>query len=238
MQINIALCDDDEGQVKHLRRLVYEWAERKPFGVNIAEYESGEQFLFLYPDRPCGLLLLDIEMKGINGMELAKKLRSNGDMLPIVFITGFADYMGEGYDVEALHYLLKPVDREKFFAVLDRYAASRERPREMAIETEEGMRHIPVDSVVCVEAFGRKAEVRLEDKSGVMCCMSISEFEKLPGFIHCHRSYIVNLRRVSMIKENAVVMETGEEVPLSRRLRGEVNRKFIEYYTKDENVRG
>lgn len=232
MQINIALCDDDEEQVKHLRRLVTEWAERKPFGVNVAEYESGEQFLFEYPDHPCGLLLLDIEMKGINGMELAKKLRGAGDMLPIIFITGYSDHMGEGYDVEALHYLLKPVDKEKLFSVLDRYAAGRERSREIMVTTEEGTRHISAESIVCIEAFGRKAQVRLPDKSVLMCGMSISEFEGLPGFIHCHRSYIVNLRQVRAITENSVILETGEEVPLSRRLRGEVNKSFIEYYTK------
>ncbi len=232
MQISIALCDDDDEQVKHLRGLVCKWAERKPFGVNVAEYESGEQFLFLYPDHPCGLLLLDIEMKGINGMELAKKLRSKGDMLPIVFITGFSDYMNEGYDVEALHYLVKPVDEGKLFAVLDKYAAGRERPREIAITAEEGMRHVPVDGIVCIEAFGRKAQVRLDDNTAVMCSMSISEFEGLTGFIHCHRSYIVNLRQVRSITENAVILETGEEVPLSRRLRNEFNKKFIEYYTR------
>ena len=127
MQITIALCDDDSEQIKNLRRLIGEWAESKPFAVNVAGYESGEQFLFEYPDNPCSLLLLDIEMSGINGMELAKKLRSSGNRLPIIFITGYSDYIGEGYDVEALHYLLKPVEKDRLFAVLDRYAAGRER---------------------------------------------------------------------------------------------------------------
>lgn len=62
-------------------------------------------------------------MTGQNGMELAKSLRAKGDLLPIVFITGFSEYMSDGYDVEALHYLLKPVKKEKLFAVLDRYIA-------------------------------------------------------------------------------------------------------------------
>ena len=96
MQITIALCDDDSEQIKNLRRLIGEWADGKPFAVNIAGYESGEQFLFEYTDNPCDLLLLDIEMSGINGMELAKKLRSAGDMLPIIFITGYSDYMSDG----------------------------------------------------------------------------------------------------------------------------------------------
>lgn len=232
MQISIAICDDDEQQVKSLRGLVYEWAERKPFGVTVLEYESGEQFLFEYPDSPCSLLLLDIEMRGITGMELAKKLRVKGDMLPVIFITGFSDYMGEGYDVEALHYLLKPVDKDKLFSVLDRYAAGRERPKEIAVIAGEQTRHIPPEDIVSIEAFGRKTEVRLADGTVLSCIMSIGEFENLPGFIHSHRSYIVNLRQVRAIEAEAVIMETGERVPLSRRLRGEFNKSFIEFYTK------
>lgn len=76
-------------------------------------------------------------------MELAKHLRSNGDMLPIVFITGYSDYIAEGYDVEALHYLLKPVAKEKLFAVLDKYVEKRSvKADELIIETTNGATHI------------------------------------------------------------------------------------------------
>ena len=103
MPLTIAICDDNENQIKEMRRLLAEWSADKPFALDIDEYISAESFLFSYPDKPCDLILLDIEMDRLNGMELAKHLRSNGDMLPIVFITGYSDYIAEGYDVEALH---------------------------------------------------------------------------------------------------------------------------------------
>lgn len=234
MQITIALCDDDSEQIKNLRRLIGEWADGKPFAVNIAGYESGEQFLFEYQDDPCDLLLLDIEMSGINGMELAKKLRSAGDMLPIIFITGYSDYMADGYDVEALHYLLKPVETDKLFAVLDRYAARQGRSEEIILTTAEGTCRTAAESISYIEAFGRKTAVHLRDKTVLECNMSISEFENLSGFIHCHRSYIVNLEQVRSITKTSVILETGEEIPLSRRLYNEVNKSFIEFYTKRE----
>lgn len=234
MQITIALCDDDSEQIKNLRRLIGEWAENKPFAVNIAGYESGEQFLFEYRDNPCDLLLLDIEMSGINGMALAKKLRGDGDMLPIIFITGYSDYMSDGYDVEALHYLLKPVETDKLFAVLDRYAARHESSEEIVLSTADGVCRIASDSIAYIEAFGRKTAVHLRDKAALECNMSISEFANFEGFIHCHRSYIVNLEQVRAITKNAVIIETGEEVPLSRRLYNDVNKSFIEFYTKRE----
>lgn len=234
MQITIALCDDDSEQIKNLRLLIGKWAESKSFAVNISGYESGEQFLFEYPDDPCNLLLLDIEMNGINGMELAKKLRASRDMLPIVFITGYSDYMSDGYDVEALHYLLKPVAEDKLFAVLDRYAAKHGRTAEIILNTSEGVCRTDADSIAYIEAFGRKTAVHLRDKTVLECNMSIGEFENFEGFIHCHRSYIVNLEQVRSITKNAVIVETGEEVPLSRRLYNDVNKSFIEFYTKQE----
>lgn len=233
MLITVALCDDDEEQVKYIRRLVFRWAADKPFGVAAAEYESGEQFLFEYPDNPCDLLLLDIEMRGINGMELAKSLRSRGDMLPIIFITGYSDYISEGYDVEALHYLLKPVEKERLFAVLDRYAGKLESSDEILLSAEEGTTHIPIHGIVYIEAFGRKTAVHMSDKRIIPCNMSISEFEDMQGFLRPHRSYIVNLRYVRSISRQSLILDDESVIPLSRRQYNAVNKEFIDFYTKE-----
>ncbi len=75
MPLTIAICDDNENQIKEMRRLLAEWSADKPFALDIDEYISAESFLFSYPDKPCDLILLDIEMDRLNGMELAKHLR-------------------------------------------------------------------------------------------------------------------------------------------------------------------
>lgn len=129
---------------------------------------------------------------------------------------------------------MKPVDEDKLFAVLDKYAARRERSAEIILNTEEGLCRTPLKSIAHIEAFGRKTAVHLRDGTVRQCNMSISEFESFEGFIHCHRSYIVNLEQVRSITKNAVLLETGENVPLSRRLYGEVNKSFIGFYTMQE----
>ncbi|WP_124100991.1 LytTR family DNA-binding domain-containing protein [Ruminococcus sp. Marseille-P6503] len=232
MPITISICDDDSIQISSLKSILSEWSAGKPFAVHINTYESAEQFLFCYPDDPCDLLLLDIEMKGINGMELAKQLRAKGDMLPIVFITGFSEYMSGGYDVEALHYLLKPLNKDKLVAVLDRNAERyAEKSAETVLTTDSGTTHISTDRIVFVEAFGRNTQVHISDGRMLDCNMSIASFEGITGFIHTHRSYIVNLRFVKSIGKTAVMLDNGKEIPLSRRRYGEVNKKFIEFYT-------
>lgn len=231
MPLTIALCDDESLQIQNLRRLIGRWSKDKPFAVEIVEYESAEQFLFEYSDNPCDLLLLDVEMRGLNGVELAKRLRSEGDMLPILFITGYSEHMSEGYDVGALHYLLKPVDEKKLFAVLDRYALGREKSREIILEVSDKTIHVAEDSIVYIEAFGRKTQVHLSDKTLLDCHMSLGVFEDF-GFVRCHRSYLVNLRYVTGISRTEVLLDGGGEVPLSRRLYHSVNQAFIQYYTK------
>ncbi len=230
----IAICDDDKEQIRYLRGLLLEWSKSKPFALEIEEYESAEQFVFKNADSPCELLLLDIEMARLSGMELAKKLRRSGDMLPIVFITGFSEYMSEGYDVEALHYLLKPVSPEKLYEVLDKYLNKHMiKSEEILVETEKGAAHIPADSIAYIEAFGKKTRLCRADNSFVDCEMSLGEFSRkdINGFVSPHRSYLVNLRYVRAIGKTAVVLDSGKEIPLSRRLYAEFNRSFIAFYT-------
>lgn len=234
MPITIAICDDNEEHSAELRRLLGEWAADKPFALIIDEYASAENFLFQYPDKPCSLLLLDIEMKKLNGMELARKLRADGDMLPIVFVTGYADRMNDGYEVEALHYLLKPVDKDKLFAVLDRYVKKRVPENEIMLECEEGTLHVSPDMITHCEAMGKKTVVRLSDGKALDCAAGISALAKLlpDCFAACHRSYIVNLRFVRSIGKAELTLDGGGMIPISRRLYKDINEKFIAYYTR------
>ncbi|MDE7298388.1 MAG: response regulator, partial [Lachnospiraceae bacterium] len=117
MPYRVAVCDDDEEQLRYISCLLKEWGTARQCPVEIGKYRSAESFLFGYEEKPCDLLLLDIEMKGQSGMELARQLRAKKDRLPIVFSTGYSEYMPEGYEGEALHYMLKPLKKEKLFAV-------------------------------------------------------------------------------------------------------------------------
>lgn len=233
MPITISVCDDENEQIMLLRRLLMKWAADKPFAVDIKEYDSAESFLFDYADDPCDLLLLDIEMKALGGMELARKLRSKGDMLPIIFITGYDDYISEGYDVEALHYLMKPVDEQRLFGVLDKYISRHSsNSEEILAETDEQTLHISADNIIYIEAFGRKTELHLSNGGIVKCNMSIGSFQNSRVFVSCHRSYLVNLRYVRSIGKTALCLDSGEEIPVSRRLFNNVNKEFIQFYTK------
>lgn len=136
MTCNIAICDDSAADREWIASLTQVWAEQTDAAVRLAEFTSAENFLFRAQDEdPFDILLLDIEMGAMDGVTLAKKIRQNNDTIQIVFITGYSDYIAEGYEVSALHYLMKPVKPEKLFSVLNR-AVEKLRKNEKVLNSE------------------------------------------------------------------------------------------------------
>ena len=115
MDYRIAICDDEETQRAYISALVRSWAEQSDHTVELELFGSAEEFLFHYEEQNnYDILLLDIEMDRIDGITLAKRVRAENEAVQIIFITGYSEYIAEGYEVAALHYLMKPVDRKNF----------------------------------------------------------------------------------------------------------------------------
>ena len=98
--LNIAICDDEAAQIEYLTSIVSEWAKKSEISVSVSGFLSAEAFLFKYEeDKNFDILLLDIQMKAMDGIKLAEKIRENNSSVQIIFITGFSDYISRGYDV-------------------------------------------------------------------------------------------------------------------------------------------
>lgn len=235
MKITVAICDDEQRETEYISELVYAWASRGKHEVNIRTFPSAEAFLFCYEeDKSFDILLLDIQMPGLDGIGLARRLRENDDNIQIAFITGFDEYIGDGYEVSALHYLMKPVNEEKLFAVLDRAVAQMNRQEPTAVFDIDGESvKFRLSDIIYAEAEAHRVKLVTSEKSFSLN-MPISRItENLKGdFFRCHRSYIVNLAHMSRIGKNEVALDNGTVLPLSRRLYDEMNRTFIDYYRK------
>lgn len=116
MYLKVAICDDEEKQRIYMRSMLEAWAKERAHLTEVQTFSSAEAFLFAYnEDMSFDILLADIEMGKMNGVELARVLRARNERLQIVFVTGYDKYIADGYDVMALHYLMKPVNEEKLF---------------------------------------------------------------------------------------------------------------------------
>lgn len=123
MRYKIAVCDDSAADRQYILNMAERWAVSAGHAVHIDTFPSAENFLFHYAgESDYDILLLDIEMGAMDGVSMAKRLRRDNDTVQIIFITGYSDYISEGYEVAALHYLMKPVREEKLCSVLDRAA--------------------------------------------------------------------------------------------------------------------
>lgn len=241
MKYKIAICDDSDADRQYVVNMVHAWAAGAGYVVHTDTFVSAENFLFHYAEESdYDILLLDIEMGAMDGVAMAKEIRRNNDTVQIVFVTGYADYMPEGYEVAALHYLLKPVKRDKLFAVLDRAAVAVQKSERVVLLPMGGeLLRLPASQVQYVEAFAHTVAI-LTEKDTIQIKMSISEVEKLlgEGFIRCHRSYLVGLKHIARLSRTEVILDNGKALPLSRGAAPLVHKAFISYYAgeKDETV--
>lgn len=219
MTLNIAICDDEALQTEYLKTLVTEWAKQSGNGVKISTYPSAESFLFDYSeDMSHDILLLDVEMGNINGIELAKTVRKNNSTVQIIFVTGYYQYFSDGFDVSALHYLLKPVSKEKLFPVLFRAANNlAQKERSVLIQTDAGIVRVALEDILWLESD--RMHTFIHTKTEVFRTRKgISKFENEldRSFYQIHRSFIVNLKFISRITRTEVYIQNGEVLPLSR----------------------
>lgn len=226
MRYQIAICDDEPEQAQRLREHVAAWNK----DCKIALFSSAEAFWFAYAgDNRYDILLLDVEMKALSGIDLAKRLRAQGSRMEIIFITSHFELIGEGYEVDALHYLIKPVAEKTLFAVLDRAA------EKLAVEPPflvffcegETVKLYEAD-ILYVESFLHDLVLYTKAKS-YRIRESISALaQKLSeDFFRAHRSYLINLKYVTRIGRKTVTLSDTTELPLARGKYDELNRAFI-----------
>lgn len=235
--MRIAICDDEEAQRLLLQRYVEEWAQENGIRLETRLFVSGENFWFAWEDDSAyDLLVFDIEMGQLSGMELAAEIRRKDEDIPILFVTGYDSYMAQGFEVAALHYLLKPLRKEKLFAVLDKFNRMRRRriqEEKILFRTEEGPLSLPASKIWYIEAMAHQCILYTEDASH-MLCSSIGEMIRQlcsrREFVRCHRSYLVNVRHISAIVKPELVLDDGRRLPVSRSAEKEVGRVFIELY--------
>ena len=229
MNITIAVCDDSAADRDWLSGQVPRWAAERGHTVRLAEYPSAESFLFAYAeDKTVQVLLLDIEMGQMDGVTMARTLRRDNDGVQIVFITGYSDYIADGYEVEALHYLMKPVDAAKLFAVLDRAAEKlRRNEKFLTLELSGETVRLPVYQIRCAEVQGNYVTVHARADYTVKMTLSELETRLDDNFFRLGRSALVNLGCVARVTRTAVTLTDGSTLPLPRGAYERINRAII-----------
>ncbi len=236
--MRIAYCEDEAAQAELVRSMIMQWAESRRIAADVVLFESAEEFLFKNDDYPYDAVFLDIAMRQMNGVELARAIRGKDRKLPIAFLTADKTFAIEGYEVHAVRYLLKPIAMEKLGSLLDELSAEcGGNPEDTVCITigEKGaVRKLAESSICYAEVLGHYTQLHLNDNTAIRIKESLAAVAEMLHrkelFVKCHRSFVVNLSYVERISRTECTLSGGAVLPVSRSAYQELNERFIQYY--------
>lgn len=237
--LQVGICDDQE----ETRELMAGKVKMACPEASIILYKSGQEVLdaLMLPD----ILLLDIQMPGIDGLQTARELRRISSKVIIIFVTVTGDYVFQSFDVGAFHYLLKPFDDLKFNEILQN-AVKQYREQEMPVTgikrkrspliiTTKG-RHIPVsfEDIVYAEVFDRKILLHTME-SDIEYYGKMKDLEKMAGdsFYRPHRAYLINFDYISKYNSSIIYLKRGQALMAKQKYKD-----FVKCYLRYNHRKG
>lgn len=215
--ISIAICDDELYMLNHLKENIQSYMKQNNLSYNIDIFDKAEDLLCNH--EKFSIIFLDIQMKDINGIQIARKLRACGNDCFIVFVTVLNEFVYDAFEVDAINYLIKPLSNEKLYKTLDRIVMKLENNENNYITVQKGYSYwrLKISDILYCEVIKRKIYVHLK-KETIDYYGTIDNLERsLPtNFFRCHRSYIINLQSVYGYENGNAVIENGDRIPVSR----------------------
>ncbi|MCI9255867.1 MAG: response regulator transcription factor [Lachnospiraceae bacterium] len=229
--IRIAICDDEKHMSDHIRSMVLNFFRKKNREISLRMFSGGEELLSY--NGQIDILFLDIQMKDMDGMETARKLRADKFRGFLVFITVLKEMVFQSFEVQAYDYLVKPVGDKQFEKTMERLYASMQNASEDSLLVQKGYegRIIREDEIVFCEIIDRKIYLNLASGEVVDYYERIENLEtKLNNrFYRCHRSYLINLKHLKGYKNGTACMDNGKEIPVSRLRSREFSGVVLQY---------
>lgn len=240
--LRIALCDDDVQELSRLANILNRYRDEIKEPIMYASFSSALDLLESMSSNTYDILLLDVLMPGINGMEAAREIRGFDKEMKILFLTSSPEFAVESYAVDAYYYLLKPVTAENFFPIMEKLLLENQRAATtLHIKSASGMMRIPFHQLEFLEVINKKLYFHLTDGSVKEIAGSLCDFEsELLGreeFIKVHRSCIVNMGCIRELSAKEIVTYAQQSAPVSRLLYGQVREAYMQYLFVEKGVK-
>lgn len=234
--IEIAVCEDEQPIREYIKRLTEQSSD-----VHVSTFERGEDLL--KEKTVFDIILLDIsldlnEKDAINGIEVAKMIREKSGAI-IIFITALKEYVFEAFDVGAFHYLLKPIDEQKFEEVIGNAIGQikkRQVVEPLVIKSNGGYIQIPVNNIIYAENEARKIVIYTKnmDDDSYSFYEKMEDLERRLGdrFFRSHRGYLVNLAEVRRYDTTTIILKNGVSVYLAKQKYNDFVAAYMNYLRK------
>lgn len=230
----LAICEDDNAIRKEISALCQEILTEDGIRHVITEFSEAEELdrVLKEEGHPFDLLILDIQMNGMSGMELAKSLRQRGDRVSILFVTGYEDYLAEGYGVQPIHFLLKPISRKALAEALHTDWNLNCKPRTVTMHLGGRTISLILADIQYIESYNHNVVVHHQAGTSQTYLLSLTELERQLSsgqFCRCHNSYLVNMDYIIEIGRTELTLKNGIRIPIGRTYYKALQSTFIRY---------
>lgn len=239
--LKIAVCDDDAVFVNRVVDQLERWPD-KPANTRISCFSGGDQLVRSHAADPFDVILLDMVMSLMDGIETAREIRNTDSLVKIIFLTASPEFALESYSVKAYNYLLKPVKADELYRTLDELMYEQQKKRHyILIHSADGTHRILLDEIECVEAQKKHTLIVLTSGQSILCNEPLHILEEKllreDDFLSCHRSYLVNIQNLRVVSSTEIETHSGYRVPISRSNKNEFTRLYFDRMFQKEGER-
>ena len=231
--MNIAIIEDSGQELSLLERCLQSYLSSRQVYRVIDTYTSGEAFLENWPSKSYDLVFLDIQMEGISGIEVARKIRETDSECLLIFISSSKEYALQGFEVLAFDYLLKPLSEERFQKTMDLCQNELAKHiRYIEVKESRTLVKIPLNEIIYTDYYNHYIQIHTAARL-IRSYQQFDVFSPLllcyPQFLCCYRNCIVNMDHVDSVDKHDFVMENGERVPITRGNRNSIYQQYADY---------
>ena len=237
--MKIAVCDDAESDRKKIAEYLKRYSEDNLLDFQIEEFSCGEELLAAFFSCPYKIIFLDIYMGRLSGIDVAYKIRQMDNNCAIILITTSVDHRADGFEIGAVHYLVKPVIYDGVKKALDRCTGIYVKDEKfISIISERKTVKIRMKDVLFAEVFGKEVHIHtlMQTYKTYTSLSDITRHLDENTFLNCHRCYIVNMSHIVGVLEHDFLLANGEQVPIRKNGRQKAKDEYSDYLFR--SVRG
>lgn len=240
--VRIFICDDEAGERRKIENSLLCYIASHP-ERNITYCIFSSPYELLEEAERTGtpdIVMLDIYMPGMLGIDLARTLSSMREKCNIIFITSSSDFALDAFSIHASDYIKKPYTEEKFDSSLERVIKTLEDRRCILLPSSGRIHRVMIDDIIYMETIDKKRTFFLSDGSRISSWLSLNELEEkvltAKGLVKCGSSFIINLSHAKCFQNNNILMDNGTLVPVPRRLRTQMKEQYFNYYLSEAGI--
>lgn len=229
--LRIAICDDLPEFLQEAARCIENWP-RKPASLVVQTFSDADALISTHSRSPFDIILLDVVMPLLGGIDAAREIRQQDKSVKIVFLTSSPEFAVDSYEVKASHYLLKPLDADRLYRCLEELAEELlQSAKRILVRERHAVHRVALQDIEFIEADNKCVHFSLSDGATLTSTEPLYQYESrlllADGFFKCSRSYIVNLYRIDSFTAKEIRMQSGCRIPISRSFQKEFESAYF-----------